>query len=184
MLPIPLFIDNYNHHMNGADLADQLRAVYCTQQPSIRNWHPYFYYFLDTAICNSYLLWRWNREARYPSQGDRQSERLNSYRYYRETLVEALMEGIPVKYDHIVIRAKHEFIAPKTRIATKFHVSTGGAKRTRCYFCRYKVFKRICTLGQGSFHTTCRCAHCDVPLCYRCFKPYHEYAPPPAEALA
>jgi hypothetical protein len=56
MLPIPLCINHYNHYMGAVDLSDQLRAVYYTQQPSVYNWYPYFYYFLDVAICNSYLL--------------------------------------------------------------------------------------------------------------------------------
>ena len=27
-LPIPIFIDDYNHHMNGMDVANQMRASY------------------------------------------------------------------------------------------------------------------------------------------------------------
>jgi hypothetical protein len=34
------------------------------------------------------------------------------------------------------------------------------------------------TLGARSFRTTKRCAHCDVPLYSRCFKPYHQYSSP------
>ena len=63
MLPIPLCIDHYNHYMGAVDLSDQLRAVYYTQQPSVHNWYPYFYYFLDVAIYNSYLPWKWYRES-------------------------------------------------------------------------------------------------------------------------
>ena len=37
MLPIPVYIDYYNHFMGGVDIADQLRAVYYTQIPLVHN---------------------------------------------------------------------------------------------------------------------------------------------------
>lgn len=170
MLPIPRFIDMYNHHMNGVDLADQLRAVYCTQQPSVHNWHPYFYYFLDTAIVNSYLLWRWTREA---IGGINPHTRRNGHRFYRETLVEALMEGIPVQYEHIVVRQNHQFIRPNQyNIPVRFHIPTPGAPRVWYYFCRYQQYKRVIRIGQ-MFRTRERCESCDVPLCHKCFRLYH-----------
>ena len=58
MLSISVYIDYYNHFIGGVDIADQLRTVYYTQIPSVHNWHPYFYYFLNVAIYNSYLLWK------------------------------------------------------------------------------------------------------------------------------
>lgn len=43
LLPIPIFIDDYNYHMGAVDIADQLRSYYCTQQTARRNWYPLFY---------------------------------------------------------------------------------------------------------------------------------------------
>ena len=170
MLPIPLFIDHYNHFMGGVDISDQLRAVYCTQQPSVHNWHPYFFYFLDVAICNSYLLWKWYRES---LNDGRATYRLNSHRFYRECLVEALIEDISIHYNIITIQKNHVFIQPnQSNIPAQFHVPTERAPRVQCYFCRYKVHKKIAGI-RNIFKTTKRCESCDVPLCTQCFKQYY-----------
>ena len=58
LLTIPDLIDDYNNHMNGVDIADQLRASYPTHRRGVRNWLPLFYWLLDTIKVNSYLLWR------------------------------------------------------------------------------------------------------------------------------
>ena len=42
-LPIPLFINDYNHFIGGVDIADQLRSYYSTQRTSFRNWYPLFF---------------------------------------------------------------------------------------------------------------------------------------------
>ena len=55
-LPIPVFIDDYNHYMGGVDIADQLRSYYSTQRTSLRCWYPLFFWILDTAILNAYLV--------------------------------------------------------------------------------------------------------------------------------
>ena len=55
-LPIPIVIDDYNHFMGGMDIADQLRGYYATQLPVRRTWMPLFFWLLDTAIINSYLI--------------------------------------------------------------------------------------------------------------------------------
>jgi hypothetical protein len=37
-LDIPTFIDDYNHYMNGVDLANQYRSAYETHRSTRRNW--------------------------------------------------------------------------------------------------------------------------------------------------
>ena len=58
VLKIPKIIDDYNHNMNGVNVADQLRSYYNTQQTARRNWMPLFYWLLDTAIINAYRIAR------------------------------------------------------------------------------------------------------------------------------
>ncbi|GES98581.1 hypothetical protein RCL_jg5468.t1 [Rhizophagus clarus] len=55
-LPIPVVIDDYNHFMGGVDITDQLRGYYGTQLPVRRTWMPLFFWLLDTALINSYLI--------------------------------------------------------------------------------------------------------------------------------
>ena len=57
-LKILKVIDDYNLHVGGVDIADQLRSYYSTQQTSHRNWWPLFFWILDTVIINCYLLAR------------------------------------------------------------------------------------------------------------------------------
>jgi Transposase IS4 len=54
---IPKAIDDYNHHMKGVDQADALRASFtCHRKQNYRTWYPLFYFLVDIACVNSYLL--------------------------------------------------------------------------------------------------------------------------------
>src|SRR5690606_13816120 len=55
-LPVPKAIDDYNQHMSGVDIADQLRQYYTVQMRSLRNWYPLFLWLLDSSIINAYIL--------------------------------------------------------------------------------------------------------------------------------
>ena len=57
-LSIPCFIDDYNQHMGGIDLANQFRESYETHRPTFRNWWPLFYWLIDVACVNAYRLHR------------------------------------------------------------------------------------------------------------------------------
>jgi hypothetical protein len=58
-LPIILPIDDYNYNINGVDIADQLRGDLTSHQITRRSWLPYWFWLLDTAVVNAFLLWRW-----------------------------------------------------------------------------------------------------------------------------
>jgi hypothetical protein len=55
-LPIPVFIDQYNHYMNGVDIADQIRASYTSQRRHYQTWKPLWHFLIDTMACNCYKL--------------------------------------------------------------------------------------------------------------------------------
>ena len=57
-LPIPKCIYDYNQHMGGVDVADQLRSYYTNLHRSYRTWWPLFVYTLELAVCNCYLIAR------------------------------------------------------------------------------------------------------------------------------
>ena len=55
-LSISVFIDDYNHHMNAVDLANQYRSSYEVHRTGYRNWLPLLYFFIDAAVVNAYRL--------------------------------------------------------------------------------------------------------------------------------
>jgi Transposase IS4 len=57
-LPIPSCIHDYNQFMGGVDIADQYRSYYTTQLIACRNWLPIFFWTLDTALINSFIIFR------------------------------------------------------------------------------------------------------------------------------
>jgi hypothetical protein len=85
-LAIPRIIDDYNHHINGIDLANQLRAWMTCSRPGIyKAWHPLWYWLLDTCACNAYLIWKASHIELDPG-----SSRL--HRRFQEALIRALLE--------------------------------------------------------------------------------------------
>jgi hypothetical protein len=57
MLPIPTCFDDYNHHMGGVDIADQLHTYYDIQLVSARTWWPMFFWALQSMIINARIIY-------------------------------------------------------------------------------------------------------------------------------
>src|SRR5450432_4862429 len=56
-LPIPKFVDDYNHLMNQVDIADQLRSSNVGNRRIRRGgWHALWNFLFQVTIVNSYLL--------------------------------------------------------------------------------------------------------------------------------
>jgi len=118
LLTIPLMINDFNYHMGGVDIADQLRSYYYTQLPSSRSWLPLFYWLLDTTIVNSYILFRMYNP-------------LASHKKFRLELAKALWSSVDSGGDHIHILVREE--------AQRSCKAIGCTTRTRfiCTYCRY-----------------------------------------------
>lgn len=82
-LAIPRLIDDYNHHMGGVDIANQLRVNYTTHtRRQKRYWKAMFLWLLDLSITNSYLLSR-------PPRGGAESR---AHRRFMDDLAKSLMD--------------------------------------------------------------------------------------------
>jgi hypothetical protein len=64
---IPVAINAYNHHMNGADVANQRRKHLTTQRKhNLRTWRPLFHWLLDITLTNCFILWRLQARRKDP----------------------------------------------------------------------------------------------------------------------
>ena len=57
-LSIPTCVDDYNQFMGGVDIADQYRSYYTTQIVTQCNWLLIFFWILDTAFLNSFIIYQ------------------------------------------------------------------------------------------------------------------------------
>ena len=57
-VPCPESVKLYNSHMGGVDLFDAHRKNYCSSRKSKQWWPRIFYFLLDTAVVNSYILYK------------------------------------------------------------------------------------------------------------------------------
>jgi len=56
-LPIPVYINDYNHNMGSVDLADQYRASYAETRRNHRTWMPLFKFLVQSTIVNATKIW-------------------------------------------------------------------------------------------------------------------------------
>ena len=96
---IPSAIDDYNHLRSGVDIADHYGEDYFTQQTSRRNWLPLFYWLLDIAIIDGFLL-ACSKLSATTTRSGRKKLPLTHKDFRLETalqLVEGIQQGIRQK---------------------------------------------------------------------------------------
>ncbi len=150
---------DYNLHMNGVDRADQLRKSYTTKLRSRKWWHVFFWWGLDTAVCNAYIV--------YCSTTDKPL----THHQFREKLSYELMGTLtssptkkrkgslslvpvgpsePPALDHFPCRVPRN--------------DSGKWLERECAQCKKKN-ERV--------RSTYECRACGVGLCVDCFRDYH-----------
>jgi len=179
-LPIPKMVDDYNHFMNGVDIADQLRATFTTEQQTSRTWMPLFYYLLDTAICNAYILSEHYRKSK-PSYDPKKRIR-GTHRAFRKALIDALLLQYKVAPTRIYTNPRH---LPISRLdqPIQIHMKKKASYPGKCLFCRFS--KDMCQVRLGHIGgigtgmkvrmTRTLCNHCGIYLCGNCFNPFHKF---------
>ena len=101
-LPIPEFIDAYNHYMNGVDQADQLRAYNTIQRPHRRTWLPLWHFLLDTTVTNCWKIAQTSPQSRFGKQKNR---------FTHKDFIDELINGLFIHSERL---APHRTRAPLT----------------------------------------------------------------------
>ncbi|EDN04817.1 predicted protein [Histoplasma mississippiense (nom. inval.)] len=95
-LKIPLIIDDYNHHMNGVDLANQYQAAYTSHRVTYHTWLPILYWLIDSAAINAYRL-----QYLYMKQQGIPVKDLPSHISFHEKLYQELFEFTSRIHDNL-----------------------------------------------------------------------------------
>jgi hypothetical protein len=107
LLPILGAINDYNHHMGGVDIANQLRAGFLTQRRGVKPWRPLFYWLLDTTIINAFRLSEHRRKAALGSAKDKIQ---SAHRAFRTALVSELLK------DPLQKALKQDYVTKNTQL--------------------------------------------------------------------
>lgn len=146
----------YNKYMGGVDLADQKVSTYDLDRKSTKWWRKVFYKLLMAAVTNSWILYS-------QLQSTRKKTPLLTYLVpLAEQLISLGRSKAKLKRKisgHVGRHSKK----PKTMMNVGDHLPTQGPTKRRCYSCSKKKESRTKTL----------CLGCNLPLCKKCFLPFH-----------
>jgi hypothetical protein len=137
---------------------------------------PMFYYLLDTAICNAYILSEHHRK----SKGYKYVR--GTYRAFREALIDELLTQYKIEPVRKYQNRQRLPICQLDRLYD-IHKKAKSTYCGRCYFCRFRkdmLEKRLGVIGGvGSLRnvrqTQVMCKHCQVYLCKKCFSLFHDF---------
>lgn len=179
-IPIPVAIYDYNFHMGGVDIADQCRTYYDTQLRVFRTWFPIFFWALDTALINAFIVFN-----------DLDFVQAIAHKeFWLQTVWDLILEGSKEvegeggkKRKSIIDSTEHP--TKKAKYVTKStglppHRSNGEhlpefykGQEKECWLCRYRLKEAANTevIEGGSFpggrgyRTQWKCSTCELPLC-------------------
>lgn len=153
----PEVVKVYNNIMGGVDRFDQFRERYAIGRRSVKWWHRIFYFLIDLAIVNCFIIWNVVKEEKT----DQLSFRLRlakqlignfSFRKRRS-------RKLPVVY----LSKKGKVPDDVRLISVGEHIPKDSSWR-RC---------RLCSTAASQKRTRFECSKCKVPLCTGCFEKFH-----------
>lgn len=161
LYPCPISIIEYNNNMNSVDKFGQLLALYKLDRRSKKWWHRIFFYFLDAAVVNSYLLYK----------ALQKSIKLKEFKIQcvQGLLAARLVERkrASTSQSPLQIKKSKPTVSVEIRRKESSHQPQRGTRR-RCALCTTKAKEAL---------TDWVCSVCQVPLCLgkskECFQKYH-----------
>ena len=167
-LSVLIAIDAYNHYMGGVDIGNQLRASFTILRPkNLRYWKPLFYWLLDIALVNSYLL---AKAIRMPVIV---KSKYNPHWRFLEALAKALMNYSEVPEHNQILRPTRAYCA-----YCRNNQSNWQSKHQQ----QQSFGADIINIGDGSggrfrgSKTQWACDQCNIALCKtgNCWCLWHE----------
>lgn len=161
----PVAISDYNKHMNCVDRFDQMKAVYQISRKSKKWWHRIFFFFVDAAVVNAFVI-----------HNCLPTERLDLKTFRRHIVFglvgKSFAESSVPRLSLSGPSPKPSNWKPKVHLeirkAGSSHQPKRGTRR-RCALCSTKK-KQVSTNWQ--------CSVCNVPLCLSknkdCFQKFHK----------
>ena len=169
-IPCPPLLDDYVTYMRGVDRGDQMISLYNLGRRSKKWWKRVFYYIIECAILNAYLL---ERSTLQESGVGRQKR---DYLSFRIELAEELIGGFRGRKRSG--RQRSEASAELIRLKLELgHFPIQSGKKLECVVCNKLREKRGLTRTQMRHETRIKCNVCDVHLCIdsdrNCYVKYH-----------
>ena len=160
----PQAIVEYNRYMGGVDHADQLLSYYGFGHRTVKWWRRAFFFLLDMAVVNSYIL--------YTLQNPDKRRRL-SHEQFRVTLPTDLLHVAALATESVHYGPRRQSLQPAARLTERhFPISLGKSPagwlvQRDCSVCSKKK-------GRKRKTTTYKCRECDLPMCIvPCFELHH-----------
>ena len=168
----PEAIVEYNKYMGGVDKGDQLLSYYGFPHRTVKWWKRAFYYLLDVAIINSYILYCKTVKGRHLT-----------HEQYRISLAKQLLKTTAVTAPVATSSGepqptpaplqRRRSVQPLARLTERHfpeqigRSATGSTLQRNCIVCSNKR-------GRGRRTTTFKCKQCDAPMCIvPCFELHH-----------
>lgn len=143
----PTAVCEYNKHMGGVDIADQYISSYSFTRKSLKWWRKMFFWLLETAIVNSFILYNTNQERK----------NVVRQRRYRKMLIKELVGEVR----NVRKRGRPSSLVEDERLNGKLHLPypLEGGKTKDCAVCsdrrpgkerkRSKFFCKTCSNNPG-----------------------------------
>ncbi|GES76911.1 piggyBac transposable element-derived protein 4-like [Rhizophagus clarus] len=177
--------------MGGVDIADQLRGYYGTQLPVRRTWMPLFFWLLDTALVNSYLILKKvntninHKDFRLQIIWDLIEESLKESEKKPHTRNQVDELTNQFKFIYVDPTKKQQYVTTKyelpiIRLFPEGHYPEWRETRSSCVWCKYLVKKNQEKAAKNPPQSQLYCIKCDLALCCNkersnCFKDFHTY---------
>ena len=192
-LPLHRFLDDYNHHMNHVDQADQLRCYTMNLRHTYKGWKALFQYVFNVILVNCYLL-------SYHTNVEPYRARFINQTRFRTVLIDSLINASkppppppppdsPPPAPPTLPQKRKRLIYTIPTMGE--HVRVWRARKNECIQCRKegqkeKGVKRIALAELGKKDQNKRhllqykrtrygCKACDIALCKEgpCFSNFH-----------
>ena len=159
----PVAIIQYNKYMGGVDMADQLLSYYSFAHRTVKWWRRAFFYLIDMAVVNSYVL--------YTMKNKNRRQRLTHEKFILTLATDLLVSaGNSASPPTIVNPSSRQ---PVARLVERHFLAEIGRKADG------RAQQRDCTIcskrkGIGRKTTIFKCRQCNIPMCVvPCFELYH-----------